>query len=75
MMSRNWICRGTGNSLRKGREIGQYSLCMEDGGDVEEDEAAEWVWAKIFLGPLLFLSLILSQLNKESFSREEFVGG
>lgn len=61
MMSRNWICRGTGNSLRKGREIGQYSLCMEYGGDVEEDDAAEWVWAKIFwvlyfFCPLFFLS-------------------
>lgn len=53
--------------MKKGREIGQYGLCVEGGGDVEEDEATEWVqartfWVRYFSHPLFF-----SQLNKESF--------
>lgn len=66
MMNRNCICRRA-DPLKKGREIGQYGLCVEGGGDVEEDEAAEWVqartfWVRYFSHPLFF-----SQLNKESF--------
>lgn len=49
-----------GNRLKKGRDIEQYRLCVEGGGDVEEDEAAEWVQAKTFWiiyfsHPLFFL--------------------
>lgn len=52
------------------REIEQYKLCVEDGGDVQKDEAAEWVQARTF-GSFTFPTPIFSQPNK-AFEEKNF---
>lgn len=58
--------------MKKDREIEQYKQCVEDGGNVQEDEAAEWFQARTFgviyfPHPLFFLSQIRKAFEEKNF--------
>lgn len=57
--------------MKKDGKIEQYKLCVEDGGDVQEDEAAEWVqartfWVIYFSHPLFFPSQIRTAFKEKN---------